>query len=512
MATEGIRVRMPDLATATPAGRLAGVFPLTGAVSLLVTAAALLYAALNAAVPGDAIFWGGLALAAYLYGLIFLVAAILGPAYSPARWRFGPWMLLWAGTMYGLSTTTLDQAQSTVAAQIVQANVLRALWLVAAGLTLWFVGYMIGPGRLSRKGAARAVNGLRRRYSPDVRSPLTPWLLYGIGTVARLASALATGRLGYTGDVASSVTGASSYGQVLTLLCYFGQVGLAVAALQVFRERMPSARLTLVILFLCEIGYAVASGAKESYALAVLAVIIPYAVGKKRLPMWQLAVVAVIFLGFVVPFTTAYRTAVRESSSGILSTGQALDAVPQVLRSTLSDGDSLLTAIPGSLGDLLARGQDIDASAIIMQRTPGQIPYVDPVQLVTGPLTALIPRAVWPDKPILDTGYQFGQQYYEIPASVYSSETMTPIGDLYRHGGWLPVLIGMFVLGCGVRLLDDFVDVRDNPHMISLALFLLPSLTMSEQDWITLLGGIPALIALWWLSVALTFRKRRSAA
>jgi hypothetical protein len=31
---------------------------------------------------------------------------------------------------------------------------------------------------------------------------------------------------------------------------------------------------------------------------------------------------------------------------------------------------------------------------------------------------------------------------------------------------------------------------------------------MSEQDWITLLAAIPAFILMWWLAVALSFRRR----
>ena len=52
-------------------------------------------------------------------------------------------------------------------------------------------------------------------------------------------------------------------------------------------------------------------------------------------------------------------------------------------------------------------------------------------------------------------GYQFGQIYFGVPATNYTSFAVTPLGDLYRHGGWIPVLVGMFLLGCGVRFLDE---------------------------------------------------------
>jgi hypothetical protein len=507
-AAEGLQAALPDIDGHRPLGAI----PLAAAVGLLAAAAALLYQAINAAVAASAIVWGGLALAAYIYGLFFLVLAVLGPGYRLASWRIGRWMLLWAGTMDGLATVTLDQTAGTVAGQILQPYVLRSLWLVAAGITLWLIGYLAGPVRPARRLVARGVGELGRRYTADVRSPLTPWLLYGVGTVARLTSAVLTGRLGYVGDVASSVSSASWYGQALSLLCYCGDAGVAVAALQVFRERLISARLTLAILVAAEVGYSVAAGAKTNYASAALAVIIPYTIARGRLPKKLLAVAAVLFLAVVIPFTTAYRSAVRGTPTGILSTGQAVDVIPQVLRDTLNRGDSLLAAVPESASYLLARGQDIDAAAIIMQRSPSQIPYADPAQLVTGPLSALIPRAVWPQKPILDTGYEFGQEYYGLPATLYSSESMTPIGDLYRHGGWLPVLIGMFALGAGVRLIDEFLDVRENPLMLCLTLFLLPSLVMSEQDWITLLAGIPLAIALWVFTVTLAFRRRPAVA
>jgi hypothetical protein len=102
------------------------------------------------------------------------------------------------------------------------------------------------------------------------------------------------------------------------------------------------------------------------------------------------------------------------------------------------------------------------------------------------------------------------QQYYELPPSVYTSSSITPAGDLYRHGGWIPVIVGMFLLGCGVRLLDDVLDIRANPQAIFLVILLFPCLVKGEDDWVTFLAGVPATILIWLLALALTFRPRRS--
>jgi hypothetical protein len=41
----------------------------------------------------------------------------------------------------------------------------------------------------------------------------------------------------------------------------------------------------------------------------------------------------------------------------------------------------------------------------------------------------------------------------------------------------------MFLLGCGIRLLDDVLDVSGNPHSMFLFLLLFPSLVKQEDDW-----------------------------
>ena len=90
-----------------------------------------------------------------------------------------------------------------------------------------------------------------------------------------------------------------------------------------------------------------------------------------------------------------------------------------------------------------------------MQRTPSEIPYRNPADLIIAPGVDLIPRIVWPGKPILATGYQMSQEYFQLPPQIYTASTISPQGDLYRHGGWIPLIIGSFLGGCGIRILDD---------------------------------------------------------
>jgi hypothetical protein len=457
-------------------------------------------------VPTHAVIWGSLALASYIAGLLFLVGAADANGLGLSRWKFGPWMLAWYIPAFGLATLTWSEPQTSAAAEIAVSSVLRALWLVAVGVTCLAIGYAIGLGHPVRRLAVRGVEALRGRFGDTVRSRLTPWVLYTIGIAARIASTATTGRFGYVGDASSAVSAATGYGQYLSDLSLLAPLGVCAAALQVFRERLPGARLSLAVLFLSELAFGAAAGGKESFVIAILALVIPMSAARRRLPKVVVLACFVAFLVIVIPFNQAYRSAAR-GGSVTLSPSQAISAAPGILRQTLT-GQSVIKVLPDSVIYLMQRVREIDNPAIVMQRTPGQVPYDSPVQLIEAPVADMVPRAVWAGKPILATGYQFSQKYFGLPPSVYTSSAITPIGDLYRHGGWVPVIAGMLVLGCGVRLLDDVLDVRSNPHAVFLVLLFFPSFVKGEQDWVTLLASIPSAMLVWLLAIALTFQRR----
>ena len=391
-------------------------------------------------------------------------------------------------------------------AQIAVSNVLRALWLVAVGVTAWVLGYFVGPGRPADLAALRGMQALNRRFRGEVRSRATPWILYLIGLIARVLGAATTGRFGYVGDASSVVSTATGYGEFLSLLSLCAPLAVAAAALQVYRERLPGARISLAVLFVIELAFGAAAGGKQNFVIAVLAIAIPFSASRRRLPKVMLVALVLFFIGVAVPFNHAYRGAAR-TTNVTLSTGQALGAGPGILQNTLSE-HNLVTAIPGTVDYLLQRIREIDSPAIILQRTPGQIKFVGPWRLVGATAVSAIPRAVWPDKPILDAGYEIGQEYYGLPADVYNSSAITPIGDLYRYGGWITVIVGMILLGCGVRLLDNVLDVRSNPHAIFLVVLLFPVVVKNESDWLGLVVGIPSTLVIWLLTVSLTFRPK----
>jgi hypothetical protein len=277
--------------------------------------------------------------------------------------------------------------------------------------------------------------------------------------------------------------------------------------MQVFIERRRHAWITLVILFSAQVTVGVISGFRGAFIIAVLAVAIPFGVSRRRLPKIPLILAALVFLLVVIPFIGAYRSVIRQNSVA-LTPGQAVAAAPQILRQTVTDNNTT-SVISSSFTYLMQRIREIDNVALIVQRTPQQIAFRNPLQLIEGPVEGIVPRVLWPGKPVVLTGYEFSVEYWNLPTNTSSSSTDTFVGGLYMYGGWLPMLAGMFLLGCGIRLVDDQIDVQENRHGIFLVLLLFPQLVTTETDWAGILSSIPATTLVWLLAIFVTFGRRR---
>ena len=457
--------------------------------------------------PTTAVVWGGLALAVLAFGLLYLVGGAVHHDLGLSRWKIGSLMLVWYALAYGVATVTWSHPQTGVTTEIYLPSVLRALWLVAVGITAWSAGYLIGPGMPAQRFTARAVRALSRRFGDQVRGPAVPWILYAIGIAARLDNIATTGVFGYVGNISSTVTTASSFGGILGTVSQCAPLGVAVAAMRVFIERRRHAWITLVILFSAEVAFGALSGYKGTFITAALAVAIPLSVSRQRLPKIPLILGTLAFLLVVIPFNGTYRSVVRQGPV-TLTPGQAMSAAPEILRQTVT-GSSPTSALSTSVTYMLQRIREIDSVAIIVQRTPQQISFRSPLQLIDEPLAGIVPRLLWPGKPLNLTGYEFNQEYFDGPATEYTSTPDTFVGGLYLYGGWLPMLAGMFMLGCAVRLLDDQLDVRANPHGIFLVLLVFPLLVTGENDWGSVLSSIPATAAVWLLAIVVTFGRAR---
>lgn len=421
-----------------------------------------------------------------------VVTALPQGADGIARWRLGPWYLLWTALTFGVAPLTWLMPPTGSSRQIVITSVIAAIVLFAASIVPWTVGYCAGVPRVVRGVAGRGLALLMRGSTPAIRGGAMPWVLYGVGTAARLFTVVITGRFGYVGDPSVVVSQAGPFNHVLQMVSTLTLFAVAAAAYRAFSETTRGSRLTLWTLVSMEVVVGSLAGGKQSFLLSVLAVLIPYGALRGRLSMRVLLTGAVLFLWVAVPFNTAYRQVVRGETS-TLAPAAAVAAAPKVLSAAVADRP-VGEAMSASWIQMLQRVRMLDSVAITIQKTPETIPYRSPVEFASAPVVGVVPRALWPDKPLLTNGYKFSQEYYGTPSGMYTSAAITPLGDLYRHGGPLTVVVGMVLLGMAARLFDTLFRPERDPRAICFLLVFLPMLL--RADIFNMLVSIPSGVVL----------------
>jgi hypothetical protein len=290
-------------------------------------AAALTAMALSVPLADDQIRWGSVALAALCVGLLLLMSALTDSAgLGLARWRMGPWSLLWGALAFGLATISWLGPQIGPPAEILPGSIMRALWMIAVAMTMLTAGYCGGPWRRAATGARRAADALSRRYTDEVRGPVVPWALFGFGVAAQLASAAMTGSFGYVGDAAGAASSATGYSQFIAIAGQCVPLAVLTAAIRATQTRTLGARLTLAIVFAGAVAAGAIAGGKTSFVVAVIAAIVPAARSRGRLPTGLIIAAVAVFLLIVIPFNLAYRSSARGPVT--LSTGQAAASAP----------------------------------------------------------------------------------------------------------------------------------------------------------------------------------------
>ena len=116
---------------------------------------------------------------------------------------------------------------------------------------------------------------------------------------------------------------------------------------------------------------------------------------------------------------------------------------------------------------LMSRSTGIDALSLLLKYDVSA-ELGNPTAYWYIPAYAFIPRVVWPTKPVLSQGTQFGRLLVNPTSAgvdLVSSFGIFHIGDLLVSFGVAGVLIGMCVLGCVYRLVYKFFDPLNSPDL-----------------------------------------------
>ena len=151
--------------------------------------------------------------------------------------------------------------------------------------------------------------------------------------------------------------------------------------------------------------------------------------------------------------------------------------------------------------------------AFVIERTPAAIPHWGGETYASLPST-FIPRFLWPDKPVKDVGQRFGHRYGILDAEDRKTSINLPqLVEFYANFGATGVLVGMFLLGAGYRLLDQLlngVGAADANVLVAAVVF--SSMANIESDLSMIFGLAIQTTAVLYIVLRLSRRVRGSGA
>lgn len=396
-----------------------------------------------------------------------------------STFRLGSVWVAYYALVFGITSLAWTQQQFGTPGIVHQSSVPQAILAATVGMVAATTGYVVGAGRWVRRVLEAVVERAQPAGTWALRTSSMPLLVYLVGLGARLVR-LYSGQYAYLGDP-RRVLSPTGGGQWLAQLEQFARYGLILAALDaVFLSRSLQSRVVFRILFVAEVVFALFSGVKGELLLTFLGVAVVYAVGGRGISR-RAVTAAFLALLLVIPVNLVYREEIVQASSQGHSPLTVAKTFPTLVAETYGSLDAP-AALADSVAFIARRLRQVDNLALVMQRTPSEIPHRGIGKLLYGPVVGLVPRAVWKDKPVLSTGYAFSQEYYNVPSNLYTSAAVTVPGDLYRHGGWAALVIGMGLLGAVLRLGQQvFYPMPDRRRVLFYVPFLV-LLTSLEGD------------------------------
>lgn len=428
----------------------------------------LVYLPSFAGPAGVAVAVLGLAVAAILPVVLFhrrYGSAMPGSAYALLTFAtFGLGALAWLGHPRGASIS-LDQD-----------DVAAALAVVTLGLTCFWAGYLLSaPARREPILRPRALTPL-----PIVWA----FVALGIGSQIVLFQA---GSFGYLRDFATSEAN-SGWTQWFSTLTYLTPLALFITAIHAFGNGSRKHLVAFWTIVAVNIVVGFISGFKGQVVWPLIWALFIYYYYRRRIP--RMAVVAaVVGALLLIPANLMYRGLARptaSTASAIDSIGDAWQAATEAISSTVETSTSQRVSTFAVWAT--ARFRNIDSVALIVQKTPEQYPYLRGELYWQALPVTIIPRFLWPSKPSLQVGYEFGQKYLGLPPEILTSIPVTQPGDLYMNFGVAGVLVGMAAWGSVAGLLYRWFLRQTSLAAILLYVTAISVIATIEADFVSLLA------------------------
>lgn len=260
--------------------------------------------------------------------------------------------------------------------------------------------------------------------------------------------------LGFVGQMAGVLQGRATFGSgqvspILSAIQQFASIfflGWALIWYEYFGGRLVrSQKLLLATVFIpMAVVILMLTIGGKMLAITILGLpAIAYWYTRRRMP-WRTILAALLLLVFVIfPIYNNYRLQKRD-----LGTRERLGKTLQVA----SEWDSS-TFYTNSIESFMGRMAVVTSMAAVLRDVPESVEFRRGDTLLLLPISMFIPRILWPDKPNIMTGREFGVTF-QLVGGIDRETQIAPtvLADFYWNFHLPGVLIGMFLLGGFYRL------------------------------------------------------------
>ena len=273
-------------------------------------------------------------------------------------------------------------------------------------------------------------------------------------------------------DVVAPIT----YDSLILLASTLPLYGYACYTLWFFAScKKKGVRISIIIwlvMFVLELINSTFLGWKGGFIPIILIPAIAYHYAKKKICAKHVALmvfVVIIFLYTSFPIVIVYRDMARSS----FWAGRFFEDFSMNVYSTFKQVSSysIGTYLKEITQSILNRIAGIDSMVILVKCVPAVVDFQYGRTLINL-FISFVPRALWPAKPTITTGWLFATKFLGWNQTFRSQAGITQLGDLYLNFHIIGIIVGMFATGVLVRSTYLYLIKRNKVGMLSILLYI----------------------------------------
>lgn len=372
---------------------------------------------------------------------------------------------------FGVASVILAYYPELLFRPSLQDYLTQAAGVATLGYFAFLAGYAVS---FSRVRPSRLSGVIARGAMPV----LLPAALGFGGFLARVSFAR---QIHATGTISAALSGLGQFAPVF----FFGWF---LAWYRVFRERTTKDVMALVqVLPLAALILVLTPGHKELTITILGFPLVAYWYSRRRVPVGALLTMLLVLIFVIFPVYNAYRWQDRELPSAVRME-RTLHQVRQWDTATFLERSLLAFA---------GRVATITSTAAVLRDVPRWVDYKYGETLILAPVSVLIPRILWPDKPKVTIGREFATTFNLVNQSDKETQIASSwVGELYWNFQIPGVVFGMFLIGAAYRwVYVKFGDgTGDQPIRWAVYATMLTGLLHSEGDLAANVAGMVKLM------------------